>query len=140
VMTDIQSQSTSNPTSFAQKGAAAALAGPQDEVARMVAEFEKRRDFMVATLNAMPEVTCYNPEGAFYVFPNFAKHLGRKFKGKAIQNSIELCEFLLNEVRVAAVPGSAFGDDHCIRLSYASSMKSLQEGLARIRKALDLLD
>jgi aspartate aminotransferase len=135
-MTNLQSQSTSNPTSFAQKGALAALTGPQDEVGKMVAEFEKRRDFTVATLRSMPKVTCSNPEGAFYVLPGFHAYLGKKWKGGAIADDLELCRFLLEEMKVAAVPGSAFGAPGHIRLSYATSMKNLEEGLKRIREGL----
>jgi len=135
-MTNLQSQSTSNPTSFAQKGALAALTGPLDEVHKMVAEFEKRRDFTVATLRSMPKVTCYNPEGAFYVLPGFHAYMGKQWKGGAISDDLELCRFLLEEMKVAAVPGSAFGAPGHIRLSYATSMKNLEEGLKRIREGL----
>jgi len=135
-MTNLQSQSTSNPTSFAQKGALAALTGPQDEVGKMVAEFEKRRDFTVATLRSMLKVTCSNPEGAFYVLPGFHAYLGRKWKEATISDDLELCRFLLEEMKVAAVPGSAFGAPGHIRLSYATSMKNLEEGLKRIREGL----
>jgi aspartate aminotransferase len=135
-MTNIQSQSTSNPTSFAQKGALAALTGPLDEVNKMVAEFEKRRDFTVAALRAMPKVTCYNPEGAFYVLPGFHAYMGKKWKGGTISDDLELCRFLLEEMKVAAVPGSAFGAPGHIRLSYATSMQNLKEGLDRISQGL----
>jgi len=135
-MTNIQSQSTSNPTSFAQKGALAALTGPQDEIGKMVTEFNKRREFTVAALRAMPRVTCYDPEGAFYVFPNFSAYLGRSWKDGKIKDDLELSQFLLEEAKVAAVPGSAFGAPGHIRLSYATSMKNLEEGLKRIREGL----
>jgi aspartate aminotransferase len=139
-MSNIQSQSTSNPTSFAQKGALEAMTGPQKDVERMVAEFKRRRDYVTKTLKEMPGVTCYRPQGAFYVFPNFSAHLGRNFQGKTIKNSMEFCQFLLDEVKVAAVPGSAFGAEGYIRISYATSMKNLKEGLRRIAHALTLLD
>jgi len=135
-MTNIQSQSTSNPTSFAQKGALAALTGPQDEVKKMVAEFEQRRDFTVAALRAMPRVTCSNPEGAFYVLPGFHAYLGKKWKGGHIADDLEFSRFLLEEAKVAAVPGSAFGAPGHIRLSYATAIKNLEEGLNRIRRAI----
>ncbi len=139
-MSNIQSQSTSNPTSFAQKGALEAMTGPQKNVERMVAEFKRRRDYVIKTMRAMPSVTCYKPQGAFYVFPDFSAHLGRRFRGKAIKNSVEFCQFLLNEVKVAAVPGSAFGAEGYLRISYATSMKNLKEGLRRITHALSILD
>ena len=131
-MSKIQGQSTSNPTSFAQKGALTALTGPQGLLKKMVAEFKKRRDYAVKTLNRMPGVTCYNPQGAFYVLPNFNAYLGRSWKGKPIKDDAELCNFLLEEVKVAAVPGSAFGAPGYIRLSYCTSMDNIKEGLKRI--------
>ncbi len=139
-MNMVQDQSTSNATSFAQKGALAALTGPQEEVGRMAAEFQKRRDFVVKTLNGMPGVKCYNPQGAFYVFPDFSAHMGSSFKGRAIKNSTEFCGFLLDEVKVAAVMGSAFGAEGYVRFSYATSMQNLEEGLRRVAHSLTLLD
>jgi len=138
-MNKIQGQSTSNPTSFAQKGAQVALTGPQGFLKKMVGEFKKRRDYTVKTLNRMPGITCNNPQGAFYVLPSFQEYIGRKYKGKKIKDDVELCKFLLDEVKVAAVPGSAFGADGFIRLSYATSMKNIQEGLQRIKQGLELL-
>jgi aspartate aminotransferase len=90
----------------------------------------------VAALRAMPRVTCYDPEGAFYVFPNFSAYLGRSWKDGKIKDDLELSQFLLEEAKVAAVPGSAFGAPGHIRLSYATSMKNLEEGLKRIREGL----
>jgi aspartate aminotransferase len=139
-MSNIQSQSTSNPTSFSQKGALEAMTGRQGDVKKMVQEFKRRRDFMVKKLNAMPGVKCFKPRGAFYVFPDFSAHMEREFRGKKIKNSVEFCQFLLNEVKVAAVPGSAFGGEGHIRLSYATSMKNIREGLKRISHALEMLD
>jgi len=138
-MGKIQGQSTSNPTSFAQKGALAALTGPQGFLKKMVGQFKKRRDYAVKTLRAMPGVSCYNPQGAFYVLPSFEEYMGRKWKGKKIKNDVEFCKFLLDEVKVAAVPGSAFGAPGYIRLSYATSMDNIKEGLARISRALEML-
>jgi aspartate aminotransferase len=138
-MSKIQGQSTSNPTSFAQKGAVAALTGPQDFMKTMVAEFWKRRDYAVKTLNNMKGVTCYNPQGAFYVLPSFKSYIGRSFQGEEIKDDVMLCKFLLDEVKVAAVPGGAFGAPGYIRLSYATSMKNIEEGLKRIEKGISLL-
>jgi aspartate aminotransferase len=135
-MSKIQGQSTSNPTSFAQKGAVAALTGPQGFLKKMVAEFKKRSDYAVKTLNAIPGVSCNNPQGAFYVLPNFSAYLGRRFEGQALKNDLDLCQFLLKEAKVAAVPGSAFGAPGFIRISYCTSMANVKEGLARIGKAL----
>ncbi len=134
-MGKIQGQSTSNPTSFAQKGAVAALNGSQKPVERMLVQFNKRRDYAVKTLNAMPDVTCNNPQGAFYVLPNFGAYVD----GKKIKSDVELCSFLLDQVQVAAVPGTAFGAPGFIRLSYATSMGNVKEGLKRISAGLKML-
>ena len=131
-MSKIQGQSTSNPTSFAQKGAVAALTGKQGFLKTMVSEFKRRRNYAVKTLSAMPGVTCYNPQGAFYVLPNFSAYLGKKWNGKPIADDVELCNYLLHAVKVAAVPGSAFGAPGHIRISYCTSMDNIKEGLKRI--------
>jgi len=135
-MSTIQGQSTSNPTSFAQKGATAALLGGEDETQKMVREFNARREWIVKALNGLPGVSCHKPEGAFYVFPDFSAYLGKSFMGKEIKNSTELSEYLLDEAKVAVVMGSAFGAEGFLRLSYATSMNNLQEGLKRIAAAL----
>lgn len=134
-MSNIQSQSTSNPTSIAQKGAEEALKGPQDAVGMMVGEFDKRRAYIVERLNGMEGISCLNPDGAFYVFPRVDALYGRKAGDAPIETSIDLCDYLLKEVKVAAVPGGAFGADAYIRLSYATSMEVIKKGLDRIEKA-----
>jgi aspartate aminotransferase len=121
----IQSHSTSNPTSFAQKGAVAALTGPQDHLKVWLAEFAKRRSYAHQRLNAMPGISCVNAKGAFYLFPNIAR-TGLK--------SVEFCARLLDEEKVAAVPGIAFGADDYIRLSYATSMANIEKGLDRLER------
>jgi aspartate aminotransferase len=138
-MTEIQSQSTSNPTSIAQKAAVEALNGDQGVVDHMVCEFEKRRDFIVEGLNHIPGIQCMKPEGAFYVFPNVSALYGKSYRGGKITNSTELSEFLLEEANVAVVPGVAFGSDDHIRLSYATSMDIIGNGLARIETAVKSL-
>ena len=119
----IQSHTTSNPTSFAQKGAVAALAGSQDHLKTWLAEFDKRRAFAWKKLNSIPGITCVNVKGAFYLFPNIAK-TGLK--------STDFCARLLEAEKVAAVPGIAFGADDYIRISYATSMASIEKGLERM--------
>jgi aspartate aminotransferase len=138
-MGNMQSQSTSNPTSIAQKAAVEALTGSQAEVGVMVAEFKKRRDWIVKALSEIPGVTCNLPEGAFYVFPDFNAYLGKKAGDKVIKDSVALSEFLLDDAKVAVVPGSAFGAEGFIRLSYATSMKNIQEGIKRIAEAVKKL-
>jgi len=138
-MNRVQDQSTSNPVSIAQKAAVAALTGPQDCVDAMVKEFAKRRKVIVDGLNAIEGITCTNPQGAFYVFPNVSALYGRKFEGKAIDGSSALTDYLLDTARVAVVPGDGFGADAYIRLSYATGMATIEKGLARIADAVKRL-
>lgn len=139
-MTNIQSQSTSNPVSFCDKASVEALNGPQEFMGPWVAEFDRRRRFITDRLNAMPGVKCLLPQGAFYVFPNFAGVYGKSTpSGKIITNSTELSAWLLEEHNVALVPGVAFGDDACQRLSYAMSMKAIEKGIDRIDAAVKSL-
>jgi len=121
----VQSHSTSNPTSFAQKGGVAALTGSQDHLKTWLVEFDKRRRYAHAKLSAMPGVTCVNAQGAFYLFPNISR-TGLK--------SAEFCARLLEQEKVAAVPGIAFGADDYIRLSYATSLANIEKGLERMDK------
>jgi aspartate aminotransferase len=138
-MNNIQSQSTSNPTSIAQKASVEALIGPQDEVKKMVNAFGQRRNYIVDRLNKMPGVSCYKPVGAFYVFPNFSSYYGKSYQGKKIENSTHLADFFLDVARVAVVPGVEFGADPFERLSYATSMEDIKEGVNRIEEALKKL-
>ncbi|ACI21177.1 MULTISPECIES: pyridoxal phosphate-dependent aminotransferase [Thermodesulfovibrio] len=138
-MTKIQSQSTSNPTSIAQKAAVAALSGPQDCVEKMRQEFERRRNYLVAGLNSIGGISCKMPKGAFYAFPNISKVLGKKVSNNQINSSMDLSIYLLEQAKVALVPGSAFGAEGYIRISYATSMENLSKGIERIRKALEEL-
>jgi len=139
-MNNIQSQSTSNPTSIAQKASVEALIGPQNEVEKMVAAFERRRNYIVDRLNKIKGVTCYKPTGAFYVFPNFSFYFGKAYQGKKIANSTSLADFFLDVARVAVVPGVEFGADPFERLSYATSIEDIQDGLDRMEEALKKLD
>jgi aspartate aminotransferase len=139
-MTNIQSQSTSNPTSITQKAAVEALTGSQDFIPKMVTEFDRRRKYMVERLNKIKGVSCITPIGAFYAFPNVASCYGKKFNGKPINSSLDLSAYLLEQAGVALVPGVAFGDDRYIRLSYATSMENIKKGLDRIEDALSKLE
>jgi aspartate aminotransferase len=139
-MSKIQSQSTSNPTSIAQKAALEAIRGDQSAMPQMVVEFRKRRDFIVEALNNIEGIDCFAPGGAFYVFPKVSSLYGRMFKGKKITDSAEFIGYLLDEANVAAVPGAAFGSDEHIRLSYATSLQNIEEGLKRIKNAVGRLD
>jgi aspartate aminotransferase len=138
-MNNIQSQSTSNPNSIAQKASIEALMGPQDEVEKMVSAFAERRRYIVDRLNKIPGVSCYKPTGAFYVFPNFSSYYGKSYQGKKITNSEELTDFLLDVARVGVVPGKEFGADAFLRISFATSMEGIKEGLDRMEEALKKL-
>jgi aspartate aminotransferase len=135
-MTKLQRQNTSNPTSIAQKAAVEALNGPQDSVGEMVEEFRKRRNAIVDKLNAIPGISCMLPQGAFYVFPDVSALFGRSYKGAEISNSSDFSAYLLDEANVAVVPGVDFGHDNHIRLSYATSLKNIEEGMERIKNAV----
>lgn len=138
-MTTIQTQNVSNPPSFCQKAAAEALNGPQDSVKLMVAEFEKRRQYMTDRLNAMPGIKCALPEGAFYAFPNISGLFGKKWGTKPLASSLDVADFFLDEAKVAVVAGAGFGDDNFMRLSYATSMPNIEKGMDRMQEALKKL-
>jgi aspartate aminotransferase len=130
-MTKLQSQSTSNPTSITQKAALAALTSPMDSVTEMLAEYTRRRDRIVAGLRAIPGITCTSPHGAFYAFPNISKHLGGK---SGCEDTPALARQLLDKAHVAVVAGDAFGAPGYLRLSYATSMERIDEGLRRFER------
>jgi aspartate aminotransferase len=138
-MNNIQSQSTSNPTSISQKASVEALIGSQDEVKKMVSAFAQRRNYIVDRLNELHGVSCYKPVGAFYVFPNFSYYYGKAYQGKKIANSTALADYFLDVAKVAVVPGVEFGADPFERLSYATSMEDIRKGLDRIEEALQTL-
>jgi len=139
-MNNIQSQSTSNPVSFCDKASVVALNSPQDFMKEWVAEFDRRRRYIVERLNNIPGVSCLLPQGAFYVFPNFSKVYRKTTpSGKKISNSSELASYFLEEHKVATVPGVAFGEDACQRLSYATSMANIVKGIDRIETAVKAL-
>jgi len=142
-MTDVQSQVTSNPSSVAQWAAVEALTGAQDEVAKMAGEFDRRRRLIIAGLNALPGVSCVMPKGAFYAFANVSGLFGRTWRrpdgAVTLKSSVDVTGFLLEEARVAVVPGKDFGSDAHVRLSYATSDALISEGLARMGAALSRL-
>ena len=131
----LQDQSTSNPTSIAQKAAVAALNGTQEPTEKMRVAFEERRNLIHSLLNAIPGIECILPGGAFYAFPNVSKLYGKHAGEKLLANSDDFAAWLLEEARVAVVPGSGFGADDYIRLSYATSSTNIEKGLARIAEA-----
>ena len=132
-MAKIQSQSTNNPSSIGQAAAVEALYGPQDFILERSKAFQKRRDFVVKSLNEIKGLSCLNPQGAFYVFPNCSKCLNKKDKkGKALKNDSDFVESLLENNGVAVVQGSAFGLEGYFRISYATSMENLKNALKKI--------
>ncbi|MGB5687096.1 MAG: pyridoxal phosphate-dependent aminotransferase [Candidatus Electrothrix sp.] len=139
-MNKIQSQSTSNPAAPSQYAALAALTGPQDFPSVMKEAFLPRRDFFVSDLESIEGVTCVNPSGAFYVFPNFSAYYGKSFNGVQLKNSTDMAAYFLDEAKVASVPGIAFGSDEFVRFSFATSMEVIKEGMERIKKALAALE
>ncbi|PWW83350.1 aspartate aminotransferase [Prosthecochloris marina] len=133
----IQSQTTSNANSIAQKAAVAALTGDQRIIEERRLEFEKRRDYMYKALNEIPGITATLPDGAFYIFPSIAGLLGKSFGGKEMNSSADVAEYLLVDHYVATVPGEAFGAPENLRLSYAASIGELEEAVGRISKAFE---
>lgn len=134
---NIQSQSTSNPTSISMAAAVEALNGPQDEVEKMRAEFERRRNIIVDGLNKIKGISCLKPQGAFYVFPNVKELIGKTIKGRKVKNSMDLSQIFLEEIHVAGVPGKEFGAEGYMRFSYATSAEQIEEGLRRIRELVE---
>ena len=132
----IQSQSTSNANSIAQWAALEAVRGPQEAVAMMVREFHKRRNVIVERLNAIPGIHCLKPEGAFYVFPNIAALIGKSANGKTLSSPCDVADYLLDEAKVAGVPGEDFGSQQHIRFSYATSLADIEKGCRRIGDAV----
>jgi aspartate aminotransferase len=137
----IQSQSTSNPSSITIKAATAALSQPAAELPMMVAEFDRRRRYLVDALGSLPGLTCRMPEGAFYAFPNVSALLGRRARdGRTVRTSYELADYLLDVARVGTVAGAAFGAEGHLRLSYATALPKIEEAVARLRTALAALE
>ncbi len=133
----LQSNMTSAPNSIAQKAALEALNGPQESVAEMRDIFDQRRLHLVEGLNQLPGVRCAMPQGAFYAFADCRELLGRTFGDMRVDNSLQLCDALLKQAQVAAVPGSAFGAEGYVRFSYATSDQTIEKGLARLMRFLE---
>ncbi|NLK42880.1 MAG: aminotransferase class I/II-fold pyridoxal phosphate-dependent enzyme, partial [Tissierellia bacterium] len=136
-MSNIQSHATSNPSSIAQYASVEGLLGDQSDVEEMKKHFEDRRNYMFETINSIKGLSCRKPEGAFYIMVNFTQLLGKNIRNYKINSSMDFANFLLEEGKVAVVPGIAFGDDNYIRLSYATSMENIKEGLRRIKELVE---
>lgn len=132
LMSNIQSHTTSNPNSIAQYAALEALTGSQEKVGIMVKEFSNRRDYMIDKVNSIENLSCVKPEGAFYAMVNISKAIEKEYDGVYVKDSMDFAKVLLEKANVAVVPGIGFGVDKYIRLSYATSMENIKEGLKRI--------
>lgn len=135
-MSDIQSHTTSCPSSISQKASVAALKGDHGPVRAMVEQFKARCEYMSARLQAMPGIECPKPRGAFYCFPKVSSYYGKSVDGLEINNSVDFSTAMLEKAHIALVAGSAFGSDNYVRLSYATSMEKIKEGLDRMEKLL----
>ena len=135
-MSKIQGQATSCANSIGQKAAVEALNGDQSAVSEMRTTFLRRRDLMLELLKEIPHISCVVPNGAFYVFPDFSHYLGKKINGKTMNDSFDLCDYLLETARVVTVPGDGFGAPGHIRLSFATNSKTIKDGMKRIKTAL----
>lgn len=135
-MSRIQSHSTSNPTSIAQIGALTALSASQEAVEEMRQAFEERRNVICQRFDEIEGVTYAKPQGAFYIFPDVSAHYGRSINGTTVNGSLDMTAYLLDSARVGVIPGSASGADNHLRLSFATSLEEINNGLDRIKKAL----
>ncbi len=132
----IQSHTTSSASSISQYAAIEAISGPQLIITEMITEYKKRRDYFYSELTSISGITCHKPEGAFYLFPNISHYLNVKSSEIKLTNSLDFSMYLLNEAHVAVVPGSAFGKEGYLRLSYSTNMENLKEAVSRIKSAL----
>ena len=140
MMGSVQSHQTSNPNSIAQKATVEALNGPQDSVAAMHDEFDKRRKYMYERIQKMPLVRCIEPMGAFYVFVDAGEVLDKSYRGEKVGTVARMAEILINEYNTAVVPCADFGFDDHLRLSYAISIEQIEKGLDRIESFLKGLE
>lgn len=135
----LQGQFTSGTNSIAQRAAITALDAPLDPTWEMVKRFKQRKERVSELMAELPDITCTDPAGAFYVFPEVKSYFGKKFGDQTINNASDLCMYLLNDAHVSTVTGDAFGEPDCIRISFANSMEKIEEGFKRIKKGLSLL-
>lgn len=136
IITNLQSHATSNPNTIAQYASIEAIKGYQEPIEEMVKAFDERRKYMVERINQIDDLSCTMPKGAFYVMVNISKLIGKNINGYQIHDSMDLAEYLLDNAKVAVIPGSGFGVDNYIRISYATSLENIKEGLKRIQTAI----
>lgn len=134
IMSNIQSHATSNPNTIAQYAGIEALNGDQTAIEEMRQAFESRKNYMVKTLRATPQISCVEPKGAFYVMVDISAFFGKTIEGVEVKGSMEVAALLIDHANIAVIPGIAFGVDDYIRLSYATSMENIEEGLSRLNK------
>lgn len=137
VMSNIQSHATSNPCSISQYASVEGILGEQSSVEEMKKHFVERRNYMADTINSIKGLSCKKPKGAFYIMVNFTELLGKTIRDRQINSSLDFASLLLEEGNVAVVPGIAFGDDKYIRLSYATSLDNIKNGLERIKRIVE---
>ena len=137
VMSNLQSHTTSNPCSISQYASVVGLTGDQSSVEDMKKHFEERRNYMVDTINSIKGLSCRKPKGAFYIMINITQLKGKTIRGTKINSSLDFAKVLLDESKVAVIPGIGFGDDDYIRLSYATSMENIKKGLSRIKDIVE---
>jgi aspartate aminotransferase len=135
----IQSNTTSHASSISQYASVEALNGTQETVISMLGEFRKRREYLYSELTSIKGITCYKPEGAFFLFPNISAFFGKSVDDITINNSTDFAMYLLNKANIAVVPGSAFGAEGFIRISYATSMESIKEACRRLKETVQHL-
>ena len=135
----IQGHTTSNSTTFVQWAAMEALEKNENTVREMVEEFSRRRDYMFLRISRIPGIRCDNVKGAFYLLPDVSAYFGMGYEGYTIENSLDFCDYILREARVAIVPGAAFMAPRTVRIAYTNSMERLREGMDRMEKALERL-
>lgn len=140
LMISIQSHVTSNVCSITQYAALEALNGPQDEITKMINEFEKRRNYMINRIESIDNLSIVKPKGAFYIMINIENCLGKEINGKVLNDSMEFCASLLENEKLAVIPGKAFGLNNYIRVSYATSMEAIKEGINRIESFIKKLN
>lgn len=138
-MISIMGHTTSGPNSIAQWAGVEALNGPQESVEKMRQEFDRRRKYVISRLNSMKDVICPPIHGAFYAFPDVCKYFGKSFEEHKINNSLDFCNYMLEQGRIAIIPGSSFGADEAVRITFACSMEDIVEGLNRMENTLALL-
>ena len=140
LMGSVQSHSASNPNSIAQKATVEAITGPQETIAYMKEQFDKRRKYMVERIAKMPHVSCVEPKGAFYVFIDVEEATAMKYKGEVVGSSAKLADIMINDFNVALIPCEDFGIENHVRLSYAISLENIEKGLDRFEAFLNTLE